>query len=70
MPVMTAASAVWWASMGTTAPWFLAGTQVGSSPSPFTTNLLAVLTVMVIASAAGLFGMLKVIRSWRLVQST
>ncbi len=69
MPVMTAASAVWWGSMAATAPWFLAGTQIGSSPSPFTTNLLAVLFVMVIASVAGMFGMVRVIRSWRFIQS-
>jgi hypothetical protein len=69
MPVMTAASAVWWGSMAATAPWFLAGTRVGSSPSPFTANLLAVLIVMVIASVAGMFGMFRVLRSWRLVQS-
>ena len=69
MPVMTTASAVWWGSMAATAPWFLAGTQVGSSPSPFSGNLLTVLIVMLIASAAGVFGMLKVIRCWRFVQS-
>jgi hypothetical protein len=69
MPVMTAASAVWWGSMAATAPWFLAGTHVGSSPSPVTANLLAVLIVMLIASAAGAFGMLKVARSWRFVQN-
>jgi len=69
MPIMTAASAVWWGSMAATAPWFLAGTHVGSSPSPVTANLLAVLIVMLIASAAGVFGMLKVVRSWRFVQS-
>jgi hypothetical protein len=65
MPVMTAAAALWWGSMATTAPWFLAGTPVGSSPSPWAANLLGVLLVMTIASAAGIFGVLRVIRSWR-----
>ena len=69
MPVMTGASAVWWGSMAATAPWFLAGTHVGSSPSPITANLMAALSVMLIASVAGTFGMLKVVRSWRFVQS-
>jgi drug/metabolite transporter (DMT)-like permease len=69
MPVMTAAAAVWWGSMATTAPWFLAGTPVGSSPSPLAANLLGVLIVMTIASGAGMFGLLRVIRSWRLLQS-
>ncbi len=67
MLVMTAAAAVWWGSMATTAPWFLAGTRVGSSPSPLTLNLVGVLTLMTLASASGVFGVLRVIRSWRLL---
>ena len=46
MPVMTAAAAVWWGSMATTAPWFLSGTPTGSSPSPLALNLIGVLIVM------------------------
>ncbi|MGA2304310.1 MAG: hypothetical protein ABSH29_08930 [Acidimicrobiales bacterium] len=65
MPLMTAAAAFWWGSMATTAPWFLAGTPMGSSPSPWAANLLGVLIVMTIASGAGMFGVLRVIRSWR-----
>jgi hypothetical protein len=68
MPIMTAAAALWWGSMATTAPWFLAGTTVGSSPSPLATNLLVVLIVMTIASGAGVLGLFRVIRSWRLSQ--
>ena len=69
MPVMTAAAAVWWGSMATAAPWFLAGTAPGSSPSPLATNLLVVLMLMTIASAVGLLGLLRVVRSWRLLRS-
>ncbi|HWD50832.1 MAG TPA: hypothetical protein VG412_00420 [Acidimicrobiales bacterium] len=69
MPVMTAAAAVWWGSMATVAPWFLAGTAPGSSPSPLAANLLVVLIVMTIASAVGLFGLLRVAGSWRLLRS-
>jgi MFS family permease len=65
MPLMTAAAATWWGSMATTAPWFLAGTPTGSSPSPWAVNLLAVLIVMTIGSGAGMFGVLRVIRSMR-----
>jgi MFS family permease len=65
MPLMTAAAALWWGSMATTAPWFLAGTAAGSSPSPWVANLLGVLIVMTIASGAGMFGVLRVIRSMR-----
>jgi MFS family permease len=65
MPLMTAAAALWWGSMATSAPWFLAGTPMGSSPSPWAANLLGVLMVMTIASGAGILGALRVIRSWR-----
>jgi hypothetical protein len=65
LPLMTAAAALWWGSMATTAPWFLAGTPMGSSPSPWAANLVAVLIVMTIASGAGLFGALRVLRSMR-----
>jgi hypothetical protein len=65
LPVMTAAAAVWWGSMATTAPWFLAGTRAGTSPSPLPPNLLGVLVIMTIASVAGMIGLLQVIRSWR-----
>jgi MFS family permease len=69
MPVMTAAAAVWWASMATSAPWFLAGTPVGSSSSPLAANLLVVLIVMTLASAIGVLGSVRIIRSWHLLQS-
>ncbi len=69
MPIMTAAAAVWWGSIATTAPWFLAGTAPGSSPSPLATNLLVVLMLMTVASAVGLFGLIRVVRSWRLLPS-
>jgi hypothetical protein len=68
MPIMTAAAALWWGSMATTAPWFLAGTAAGSSPSPLGINLLVVLIVMTIASGVGVLGLRRVIRSWRLLQ--
>jgi hypothetical protein len=69
MPVMTAAAAVWWGSMATTAPWFLAGTPAGSSPSPLATNLLVVLMAMTIASVVGVLGLFRVVRSWRQLRS-
>jgi hypothetical protein len=68
MPLMTAAAAVWWGSMASTAPWFLSGAPAGSSSSPWATNLFGVLILMVIASAVGVIGLLRVIRSWRQLQ--
>ena len=64
MPIMTAAAAAWWGSMAGAAPWFLAGTPVGSSPSPLSPNLLIVLVMMMVASGVGVFGLLRVVRSW------
>jgi hypothetical protein len=69
MPVMTAAAALWWGSMATAAPWFLAGTPVGTPSSPLATNLFVALIAMVIASWAGGLGSIRVIRSWRELQN-
>jgi hypothetical protein len=69
MPLMTAAAALWWGTMATTAPWFLAGTPAGSSPSPLAANLLVVLVMMAMASVAAIFGLLRVIRSWHALQT-
>jgi hypothetical protein len=69
MPIMTAAAAVWWGSMATTAPWFLTGTPVGSSASPWAANLLGVLVLMAVASGAGVVGSARVFRAWRLLKS-
>jgi len=65
MPLMTAAAAAWWGSIAMTAPWFLASTPAGRASSPLVANLLGVLIVMTIASALGVFGLLRVVRSWR-----
>jgi hypothetical protein len=70
MPIMTAAAAVWWGSMATSAPWFLAGTPAGSSPSPLAANLLVALILMTVASVLGGFGLLRVVRSWRLLPAS
>ncbi len=69
MLIMTAAAAVWWGSMATTAPWFLTGTPVGSAASPWATNLLTVLILMAVASGTGAVGSARVLRSWRLLKS-
>jgi hypothetical protein len=69
MPVMTVAAALWWESMSQTAPWFLTGAPEGSTWSPLALNLLIVLIVMTLASVAGMFGSVRVIRSWRLLRN-
>jgi len=70
MPLMTAAAAVWWASIATSAPWFLAGAPVGSSSSPWDINLLVVLIAMTAASGVGVIGVLRVISSWHVLRTT
>jgi hypothetical protein len=68
MPIMTAALAFWWASIATVAPWFLADAPTGTSSSPFEVNLVFVLILMTIASTIGMFGLLRVIRTWRILR--
>jgi drug/metabolite transporter (DMT)-like permease len=68
MSVMTAAAALWWGSIAAVAPWFFAEGPVRTSSSPIAINLVVVLIMMTIASAVGLFGLLRVVRSWRLLQ--
>jgi len=70
MPVMTVAASVWWGSMATIAPWFLAGTPAGSSSSPLATNLLVDLILMMVASVVGVIGLLRVSGTWRELKSS
>jgi hypothetical protein len=65
---MTAALAFWWSSIAAVAPWFLADAPTGTSSSPFDINLVFVLVLMTIASILGMFGLLRVIRTWRLLR--
>jgi hypothetical protein len=68
MPLMTAALAFWWSSIATVAPWFLADAPTGTSSSPFDINLVVVLVLMAIASVLGMFGLVRVTRTWRLMR--
>ena len=62
---VTIATALWWESMASNAPWFLQGTAIGSPASALTLNLAVTMALMVIAGVAGLFGATRVTRSWR-----
>jgi hypothetical protein len=64
MVLMTAATAVWWASIATTAPWFLQGTKAGSPASAFAPNLAVTMALMLLASAVALYGAARLARSW------
>lgn len=65
MVAITVGAALWWANVATNAPWFLQGARVGTSVSPFTSNLIVTMALMVVAAGAGAFGAARIARSWR-----
>lgn len=62
MVVITAATAIWWVSVGAAAPWFLQGTTPGSHPSAFTPNLVLSLGCMAAATAIAGSGARRIAR--------
>lgn len=64
MAVMTVSTALWWGAMAKNAPWFLQGTATGSKPSPFNTQLLLTMALMLIAVLISGYGVIRVGRSW------
>jgi hypothetical protein len=65
MVVMTGATATWWGTVASSAPWFLQGTRTGSVASPFEPQLAATMALMLITTLAALGAMSRVTRSWR-----
>lgn len=65
MIVITAGAAIWWGDVASHAPWFLQGTNYGSSASPLTANLIVTLALMLGGSVGGLFGVSRIARVWR-----
>ena len=63
MVVMTAATALWWGAMATDAPWFLEGTARGTGPSPFNVQLVLTVALMLTATVAAAYGVVRVARS-------
>jgi len=64
MTVMTAATALWWGALAVDAPWFLRGTDPGTSPSPIDPRLTLTMVVMVAATAIAVRGVARAGRSW------
>jgi len=64
MVVATAATALWWAAMAKGAPWFLHGTAMGTSPSPFSFQLSLTMALMLVAVLVAAYGVVRVARSW------
>jgi len=65
MVVMTGATATWWATVASSAPWFLQSTRSGSTASVFEPQLAATMSLMLVATVAALVGMRRAARSWR-----
>jgi hypothetical protein len=65
MVVMTAATAVWWGAIASSAPWFLQGTKAGSAGSPLTGQLVGTMALMLMASVLALYAVTRLARSWR-----
>ena len=59
MVVMTIATAVWWATVASAAPWFFAGHPVGSGASPLTPNVAVPAALMLCATALGVLGAVR-----------
>jgi hypothetical protein len=60
MVAMTVATAVWWGSIASSAPWFLQGTPVGSAGSPFNGQLVGTMVLMLVACILAGYGMSRV----------
>jgi hypothetical protein len=61
----TVATALWWASMARGAPWFLAGTRPGTTPSPVTVQLVSVEGCLVLATVVAAYGAVRTARNLR-----
>jgi len=65
MTLMTAATALWWVTVASSAPWFLQGVRPGAAVSRFDPNLAATMLLMLLATAVAAYGTSRVAQSWR-----
>lgn len=70
MILMMAATAVWWAAISASAPWFLAGTRPGSAGLALDPQIVGTMALMVVASLVAAYGASRVVRSWEELHST
>jgi len=63
MFAITAATVIWWATMGSKAPWFLAGSAVGTKGSLFDPQLVATVCLMLIGCALAGYGARRITRT-------
>jgi len=64
MVLITGSTALWWGSMAFSAPWFLQGTSTGTPGSPFELNIVVAMALMLGATLAAGFGVVRMSRSW------
>ncbi len=63
MTVMTIATAIWWVSLASAAPWFFDGRPVGSAASALQANIVVPALLMLSASLLGLAGATRATRA-------
>jgi hypothetical protein len=63
MVVTTIATAVWWGSLASVAPWFFESRSVGASASPLVPNMLVPAGLMLCATSLGLLGASRALRA-------
>jgi len=63
MVAMTAGTAIWWAALARSAPWFLAGAPNGTAASPLAPALLVTAILMLIATTAASAGAVRAFRA-------
>jgi hypothetical protein len=64
MIVMTCATALWWGTIASSAPWFLEGTRAGPA-SVQDPNIDVTAALMLVATAIAGYGVMRVAQSWR-----
>jgi hypothetical protein len=62
--VITAAIAIWWGAVATTAPWFLHGAPIGARGSGFDLRVCIVVTVAGASVATAAYGVARMSRAW------
>jgi multisubunit Na+/H+ antiporter MnhC subunit len=63
MVAMMAGTAIWWAALARSAPWFLAGAPTGTAASPLAPALLVTAILMLIATTAASAGAVRALRA-------
>ena len=63
MVVMTIATAVWWGSLASAAPWFFDGRPAGTSASAVVSNMVVPTGLMLCATVLGLIGATRAMRA-------